>query len=97
VLAGAAGAGHPGSAGTGQADVTVQLLDGDGNVLATAVTGRQGRYGFDQLNGIGGTGDYTVRIVTPSGLAQVSPNPGTILISRGDVHVSGVNFRLAPV
>jgi hypothetical protein len=35
-----------------------------------------------------------VRLVVPSGDTQTSPNPSPILISRGDVNVSGVNFVL---
>jgi hypothetical protein len=80
----------------GLAGITVELEDSAGNVLATTVTDGQGRYSFNQLTGIGGTGDYNVRLVTPSGLTQTSVNPSSILISRGGVDVSGVNFVLAP-
>jgi hypothetical protein len=37
--------------------VTVQLQDASGNVLATTVTDSGGHYRFDQLTGIGGTGE----------------------------------------
>src|SRR5262249_57141693 len=80
----------------GLSGVTVQLTDDSGNVLATTVTDRQGHYRFDNFNGIGGTGNYNVRVVVPSGFTQKSANPSTILISSGDVNVSGVNFILAP-
>src|SRR5262249_40858822 len=79
----------------GIAGITVQLLDSDGNVLGTTVTDRQGRYSFNQLTGISGTGVYTVRLVVPSGFTQISANPSNILISRGGVSVSGVNFTIA--
>ncbi len=89
VLSGRAGAaGLPG--------VTVRLEDGSGNVLATAVTNVQGRFRFDQLNGVSATGLYTVRVVAPTGLAQTSTDPAPVLISRGDTNVGGVNFVLAP-
>jgi peroxidase len=89
------GTGRTGFGPRGLAGVTVQLADGDGNVVATTVTDGQGRYRFDNFNGIEGTGSYSVRLVVPSGFTQTSPNPAAILISRGDVNVSGVNFTLA--
>src|SRR5262249_31490807 len=87
---------HVGSVARGLPGVTVQLEDNSGNVLATTVTDRQGHYRFDNFNGIEGTGSYTVRLVVPSGFTQTSANPSPILISRGDINVSGVNFVLAP-
>jgi hypothetical protein len=87
---------HRGSPAQGLSGVTVQLLDTSGNVLATTVTDSKGHYSFNQLNGVSGTGDYTVRLVVPAGDKQTSANPGTILISRGDVNVTGVNFSVAP-
>jgi SdrD B-like domain len=75
--------------------VTVQLLDGAGNVLASTTTSGDGNYSFSRLNG----GNYAVRIVTSSlppgmtetydldgvataNLAAFSLNPGD---SRTDV------------
>jgi hypothetical protein len=87
--------GHATPRGPGLAGVTVQLKDDSGNVLATTMTDSQGHYRFDQQTGIGGTGNYTVSLVVPSGFTQTSANPSTILISRGDVNVSGVNFVVA--
>ena len=80
----------------GLAGITVQLKDSSGNVLATTVTDRRGRYSFNQLSGVSGTGDYTVTLVVPGGYSQTSTNPSAILISRGDTNVGGVNFVLAP-
>jgi hypothetical protein len=74
--------------------VTVQLEDDSGTVLATTVTDRRGHYRFNNFNGIGGTGDYNVRLLVPSGYTQTSADPVTILISRGDVHVRGVDFGM---
>jgi hypothetical protein len=76
--------------------VTVQLEDGSRTVLATTVTDGQGHYSFDQLTGMSGTGYYTVRLVVPPGNTQTSANPATILFSRGDINVRGVNFSVAP-
>jgi hypothetical protein len=79
----------------GLSGVTVELEDGSGDVLATTVTDSSGAYRFDQLNGVSGTGDYTVRIVVPAGFAQKSRDPSTISISRGGVSVQKVDFTLA--
>jgi hypothetical protein len=72
------------------------LEDSGGNVLATTVTDASGNYRFNQLDGVGGTGEYTVSLVVPSGFVQTSKGPSTILISRGGTDVSGVDFVLAP-
>jgi len=80
----------------GQPGYTVQLKDDNGNVLATTTTDSSGHYSFNQQTGIGGTGNYTIALLLPSGMTQVSANPSTITISRGDVNVSGVSFKVAP-
>jgi peroxidase len=74
------------------------------NIVATRVTNAQGNYSFNQLSGPSGnplnspgvssTGDYNVAIVLPSGNVQISPDPGTILISQGDMNVKGVDFLI---
>jgi hypothetical protein len=87
-------AGRRGSSSAGVAGVTVELEDTSGNVLATTKTDSVGHYSFDQLNGVSGTGEYTVRLVVPSGFKQTSTNPSTILISRGGLSVGSVNFVL---
>ncbi len=76
------------------AGVTVQLMDPDGDMVATAVTDSQGRYRFDNLSGVNDTGNYTVRLVAPAGYTVTSPDPVTTLISRGDVTAT-VNFSLS--
>jgi hypothetical protein len=96
VVSGTGGNGRRDASPRGLAGVTVQLKDDSGNVLATTVTDGKGHYTFDQQTGVSATGNYTVSLVVPSGFAQTSANPSTILISRGDVNVSGVNFVLAP-
>jgi hypothetical protein len=78
----------------GLSGVTVQLEDSAGNVLGTTTTDQSGDYQFNQLDGIGGTGVYTVTVVVPSGFIQTSENPPAALISRGDVDVSHVDFVL---
>ena len=44
--------------------VTMELLDSDGNVVATTVTDAQGNYSFEDL----APGDYAIRQVQPEGL-----------------------------
>jgi hypothetical protein len=73
--------------------LTVQLKDDSGAVLATAVTDNGGRYRFDYLNGLYGTGDYAVHLAAPANSTETSPDPVTLLISRGDVNAT-VNFSL---
>src|SRR5207302_4381267 len=77
----------------GLAGVTVQLKDDSGAIAATAITDAQGRYRFDYLNGMNGTGDYTVHLVVPPYDRENSPDPVTVLISRGDVNAT-VNFSV---
>jgi hypothetical protein len=88
------GAGHGSgiSSPRGLSGVTVQLQDSTGNVLATTLTNSSGDYSFNQLNGVAGTGRYTVNLVVPSGVSQISKNPSTIVISRGGMSVSGADF-----
>ena len=53
-------------------------------MLSTTTTDSQGHYTFNNFNGLGGTGNYNVRLVVPAGLRQTTPNPSTILIGRDD-------------
>jgi hypothetical protein len=89
------GHGSDASSPHGLSGVTVQLQDSTGTVLATTVTNSSGAYRFNQLNGVSGTGDYTVSVVVPSGFTQASNNPSTIVISRGGMSVSDVDFVVA--
>jgi hypothetical protein len=38
-----------------------------------------------------------VALVLPAEFRQTTLNPATILISRGDLHVTGVDFGVTPV
>jgi hypothetical protein len=89
----------------GAAGITVHLEDSSGDVLATAVTDSRGRYSFNQLSGpaanpvngsgVSATGTYNVVLVLPSGARLTSPAPGSVLISRGGLNVTGVNFTIS--
>ncbi len=86
----------------GAPGVTVKLEDTSGDVLATTVTDGRGNYSFNQLSGpsanpeigsgVSATGYYRVVVVLPYG--QTLTSPGNVLISRGGVNVSGVNFSI---
>jgi hypothetical protein len=94
--------GRSGPGGNGVSGITVNLEDSSGDILATAVTNRQGQYLFNQLSGpaanvenasgVSDTGDYQVVIHLPSGMEQVSPNPPLVLISSSGMNVNNVNF-----
>lgn len=73
----------------GLARVTVELLDDEGEVVATTVTDRNGRYRFTQFRE---TGDYQVRIVLPSQLTATTKTVREVWISRGGQTVSDYNF-----
>jgi hypothetical protein len=70
--------------------VSVELLDDEGEVIATTTSDRNGRYRFDDF---AETGDYQVRVVVPSGMTTAR-STRDVLISRGEVTVSGINFGL---
>ncbi len=79
----------------GLADVTVNLLDADGNVVATTQTDARGLYHFNELD----LGTYQVVIDVPDGGEQTTPPPQTVAITRGmevghiDFGVSGLSTR----
>lgn len=71
--------------------VPLQLLNPDGDVVATTITGFDGRYRFRQFNE---TGDYQVRVALPSLFIVTTDNPQDFLIPAGDTVISGVNFGI---
>ena len=56
----------------GVTNVTVELLDGGGNVLATTLTDADGQYQFSDLT----PGDYAVRFTLPTGYEFTLTNQG---------------------
>jgi len=90
---GAGGFGGPGGGfaggqnGQGVAGLTVNLIDPDGDLVATTTTDARGHYSFN----VGGTGQYEVQLVTG---AKQSTSSRTVDISRGDVFVNGLDFVL---
>lgn len=70
--------------------IEVQLLNDEGTILASTRTGRDGRYKFTSFNE---TGDYTVRVI-PTGRLTTTLTDRAVLISRGGLTISNVNFGL---
>ena len=85
------GDGRQGRTEAGQPDVTVELLNGDGAVIATTQTDRLGRYRFTDF---AETGDYQVRLIVPSGWVSTTPTQQSFLISTGDQTVRGIDFGI---
>jgi hypothetical protein len=75
----------------GMRGITVQLLDEDGNVIASAITGRDGSYAFEELE----LSVYTVRIVLPRGWQETTRGPYEIDLTRAE-EFSSVNFGIKP-
>jgi hypothetical protein len=71
--------------------IVVELLDDEGEVIATTLTNSDGRYQFDEFQE---TGDFQVRIIVPPFLQATTTNPVDVLISRGELTISGVDFCL---
>ncbi len=74
---------------SGVAGVTVNLIDSDGDIVATTTTNRRGQYSFD----VSGTGSYQVQLVTPNS-ATSSVLSRTVDITRGDIFITGLDFQL---
>ena len=82
--------------------VTVTLVDGSGNVVATTTTGASGNYNFPGLT----DGTYTVKVDTTgklAGLEQTEDPSGAknsqstpITFTRNDPDVTNVNFGYVP-
>jgi peroxidase len=75
----------------GIAGVTVELLNDEGDVVATTTTDRNGRYRFTEFRE---TGDYQVRIVLPDRFAATTQTTRDVLISRGDMAIADLSFGL---
>ncbi len=67
----------------GLAGVTVELLNGDGDVVDATVTNKRGRYRF---TGLTETGDYQVRVLRPTDFGIVAETRD-VLVSRGDLDI----------
>ena len=73
------------------ANVTVELLNEDNEVIATTVTDGRGQYKFGS---VAETGSYAVRVVAKAGTSVASANTLSFSISRGDQRISNLDFKL---
>ena len=97
------GASQP-SGSVALAGLTLKLEDAAGNVLARAKTDASGNYSFNQhsgpsssreiAKGVSAVGSYQVVLVLPRGMTQVSPAPSPVVISRGSLQITDVNFTV---
>jgi hypothetical protein len=69
---------------------TIELVNDEGDVIDSTVTGRDGRYRFTSF---AETGDYQVRIIPPARFTAAVATRD-VLISRGGQTVGNVNFSL---
>ncbi|HTQ39030.1 MAG TPA: peroxidase family protein, partial [Pirellulales bacterium] len=85
------GGGGPGGGQNSQglAGLTVNLIDSDGDVVATTTTNGRGQYSFNVTE----TGFLQVQLVTPSSARQ-SVLSRTVDVTRGDIFINGLDFQL---
>ncbi|MEL7079262.1 MAG: SdrD B-like domain-containing protein, partial [Cyanobacteria bacterium J06582_2] len=76
-----------GTGDTGLEGVTVELLDRDGNIIATTTTDDAGNYEFSGVT----PGDYQVRQVNLTGYGDVTPTVIDLSIDAGETN-DGANF-----
>jgi hypothetical protein len=81
------GDGRQGRREFGLGGITVNLEDADGNVIATAVTARDGSYAFEDLE----LGRYRVEIVLPSALRPTARSAYSIDLTRAEEY-AGIDF-----
>lgn len=90
--------------GQGVANVTLDLEDTSGDLLATTKTDVLGNYRFTQLSagntdasitpGVSATGVYQVVLAPSASIKQTSANPQPLTITAGDTSLNGINFTV---
>jgi hypothetical protein len=81
---------NPGHLPLGVANVTVELKNSSGTIIASTLTNANGYYAFAQQP----AGNYTVVIVSPSGDTQIALSPTTV--NDTGSNISEVNFLVEP-
>ncbi|QEG41026.1 peroxidase family protein [Roseimaritima ulvae] len=71
--------------------ITVELVDGAGNVIDSAVTDSDGNY---ELASISTSGLYEVRVAASDEYTTVGSETIEALVSSGDSHLKGLNFEI---
>ncbi len=69
--------------------VTLELLDSDGNVVATTVTDRHGDYEFDSFDR---SGEFQIRVAPSDEVSPVGADLIDMLVSSGDSHWDDLDF-----
>lgn len=85
--------GHNGNhRASGVANVTLELLNDAGEVIETTVIDNRGQYKFSS---IAEAGEYLVRVIAKDGTTIASAETLTVSVSRGDLRLSNLDFRLS--
>lgn len=71
------------------AGIKVQLLNGDGEVVDTTITGRDGRYTFRTFPE---TGDYQIVADLPTGAGATTSQPLSLLVAAGDARFGNLDI-----
>ncbi|MBI1314643.1 peroxidase [bacterium] len=74
--------------------IQVQLLNAEGDLVATTRTDAHGRYRFDEIYE---TGQYQIRISETAGSRVTTATTVDVLVSRGGVNLRHLNFGLQPL
>ncbi len=80
---------HRPSTPVGLEGATVQLIDDQGEVIATTQTDSSGNYRFTSFKE---TGNYRVQIINDSSLSLKTPDSLDVLVSTGDTSIGGLDF-----
>jgi hypothetical protein len=90
----AAGTGIRTSTDPGVQGIVINLLDAQGNVVATTTTDADGHYSFTDQTGIPGTGNFSVMIMVPTGYQSTTVITHAIHLGRGGLDYDGENFGI---
>ena len=84
--------GHQDRQENGLEGITLELLNDEGDVIATTQTDIRGRYVFTEFEE---TGDYQIRILLPTGATTSGPTTVDVLVSSGDDSLGNLDFALS--
>jgi hypothetical protein len=84
--------GRPDKGDSAAGGILVQLLDTNGNVLASTHTRRDGTYQFESLD----LAKYQVRIVPPAGMRPTTSDPASVSITRGGAMIMDFGIASKP-
>tara|TARA_A100001391_G_scaffold126197_2_gene86303 strand:+ start:1269 stop:1559 length:291 start_codon:yes stop_codon:yes gene_type:complete len=76
---------------SGVEGIDVELLDGDGNVVAQTSTNADGKYSFDSITDAGA---YQVQIATSDAWMVLGEDRIDVLLSAANENVRRINFHV---